>query len=90
MSEAIRGSRPIDKILIAKGEKNGAVVAILAKAKAKQIPIKELIEGMQSAITPKWLDVDKTALSAKVLTLPAREDIDFEFNEQLIVELYSK
>ena len=42
VSEAIRGSRPIDKILIAKGEKNGAVVAILAKAKAKQIPIKEV------------------------------------------------
>ncbi|MEE1261827.1 23S rRNA (guanosine(2251)-2'-O)-methyltransferase RlmB [Ruminococcus sp.] len=42
VSEAIRGNRPIDKILVAKGEKNGAVVAILAKAKAKQIPIKEV------------------------------------------------
>ena len=42
VSEAIRGNRPIDKILVAKGEKNGAVVAILAKAKAKQIPVKEV------------------------------------------------
>ena len=28
--------------------------------------------------------------SAKVVTLPARDDIDFDFNEQLIVEFYSK
>ncbi len=52
--------------------------------------IKELIERMQSAVTPKWLEVDKTNVSAKVLNVPAREDIDFDFNEQLIVELYSK
>ncbi len=42
VSEAIRSNRPIDKILVAKGEKSGAVVAILAKAKDKQIPIKEV------------------------------------------------
>ena len=29
-------------------------------------------------------------MSAKVLTMPSREDIDFPFEEQLIVELYSK
>ncbi len=52
--------------------------------------IKELIERMQSAVTPKWLEVDKANVSAKVLNIPAREDIDFDFNEQLIVELYSK
>ena len=69
--------------------KPGDVVAVKESSRSS-VKIKELIEGMQSAITPKWLDVDKTALSAKVLTLPAREDIDFEFEEQLIVELYSK
>ena len=51
---------------------------------------KELAEKLQTKTAPKWLDVDKTALSAKVVALPARDDIDFEFNEQLIVELYSK
>ena len=51
---------------------------------------KELAEALESKIAPKWLSVDKAALSAKVVALPAREDIDFEFNEQLIVELYSK
>jgi small subunit ribosomal protein S4 len=49
-----------------------------------------LAEGLQTKIAPKWLDVDKNGLSAKVVALPARDDIDFEFNEQLIVELYSK
>lgn len=42
VSEAVRSNRPIDKLLVAKGEKSGAVVGILAKAKQKQIPIKEV------------------------------------------------
>ncbi len=42
VSEAIRGKRPIDKILVARGEKNGAVVGILAKARERQIPVKEV------------------------------------------------
>ena len=42
VSEAIRGKRPIDKILVASGEKNGAVVGILAKARERQIPVKEV------------------------------------------------
>jgi len=41
VSEAIRSGRAIDKILVARGEKTGAVVGILAKAREKQIPIKE-------------------------------------------------
>lgn len=42
VSEALRGGREIDRILVAKGEKNGAIVGILAKAKKKNIPIKEV------------------------------------------------
>ena len=42
VSEALRGGREIDRILVSKGEKNGAVVGILAKAKKKNIPIKEV------------------------------------------------
>ena len=51
--------------------------------------IKELVENMGDRIAPKWLDVDKNG-SAKVVAMPQRDDIDFEFNEQLIIELYSK
>ncbi len=42
VSEALRGSRPIDKIMVARGEKSGAVVGILAKAREKKIPVKEV------------------------------------------------
>jgi len=45
---------------------------------------------MESNNAPKWLEVDNSAVSAKVIALPKREDIDFPFEEQLIVELYSK
>ncbi len=42
VSEAIRSSRSIDKILVARGHRNGAIVGILAKADKKGIPIKEV------------------------------------------------
>ena len=38
----------------------------------------------------KWVSVDTEKLEGKVETRPQREDIDFEINEQLIVELYSR
>ena len=51
---------------------------------------KSLLEGMQTKTAPKWLEVNKENASAKVVALPSREDIEFPFEEQLIVELYSK
>lgn len=48
VSEALRSSRSVDKLLVAKGAKNGAVVGILAKAKKRGIPVKE--------VDPKKLD----------------------------------
>ncbi len=46
--------------------------------------------NFESNVAPKWLEVNKEAVSVKVVAMPTREDIDFDFNEQLIVELYSK
>lgn len=40
--EAVKSGRSIDKILIAKGAKNGAVIGIIAKAKERKIPVKEV------------------------------------------------
>jgi small subunit ribosomal protein S4 len=40
--------------------------------------------------TVSWLEVNRDAYTAKVLSLPKREDIQLPVNEQLIVELYSK
>ena len=64
---------------------------ITVNATSKNSPkFKELIEGIDTKISPKWLEVDRENLTAKVIALPSREDIDFPFEEQLIVELYSK
>ena len=48
------------------------------------------MENMANTTAPKWLELDAAAASAKMIALPAREDVDFDFNEQLIVEFYSK
>lgn len=68
--------------------KAGDVISI-NESSADSAKIKELLEGAAAAKTPKWLEVAENG-TAKVVTLPAREDIDFEINEQLIVEFYSK
>ncbi len=67
----------------------GDVVALKEKSRSSE-KIKGLMEAMADANAPKWLEVDKDAVSAKVIAAPARDDVDFEFNEQLIIELYSK
>ena len=67
----------------------GDVIALKEKSRASD-KIKGLMETMADANAPKWLEVNKEAASAKVVAVPARDDVDFEFNEQLIVELYSK
>lgn len=40
--------------------------------------------------TPAWLTFNSEALKGTVVQLPAREDVDLEVKETLIVELYSK
>ena len=62
---------------------------VIAVKETDSVKIKELVENMGDRIAPKWLEIDKNG-SAKVVAMPQRDDIDFEFNEQLIIELYSK
>ena len=69
--------------------KPGDVIAVKESSR-DSAKIKALAEALESKTAPKWLDVDKTNLQAKVVSFPAREDIDYDFNEQLIVELYYK
>lgn len=47
-------------------------------------------EEIDTRHTPRWLALNINDLSAKVLNLPAREDIEVALNEQLIVEYYSR
>ena len=67
----------------------GDVIAVKEKSLSSD-KIKGLVEAMADVNAPKWLEVNKEAVSAKVVAVPARDDVDFEFNEQLIIELYSK
>ena len=69
--------------------KVGDVIAVKESSK-ESVKIKALGEAMATAQAPKWLENDAANLSTKVVATPAREDIDFEFEEQLIVEFYSK
>ena len=69
--------------------KAGDVIAVKETSK-ESAKIKALIEGLATATTPKWIENDAQNAVAKIVALPARDDIDFEFEEQLIVELYSK
>ena len=69
--------------------KAGDVVAVKESSK-ENAKIKALAEALATKTSPKWIEKDAQNLVAKIVALPAREDIDFEFDEQLIVELYSK
>lgn len=51
--------------------------------------IKALREGASRTV-PAWLSLDAENLTATIVTLPERKDIDMALEEHLIVELYSK
>ena len=69
--------------------KTGDVIAVSEKS-ASNAFFKKLKEDDAFVAAPKWLDRDKNTLQGKVIAAPARDDIDFEISEHLIVELYSK
>lgn len=46
-------------------------------------------EGI-NRVVPKWIATDAETLTAKIETLPVREDIDLTLQENMIVEFYSR
>ena len=69
--------------------KPGDVVSVLENKKDNPI-IKESVEKTAGLAIPEWLDLDVKNLSAKVVRVVNREEIDIPVEEHLIVELYSK
>ena len=69
--------------------KAGDVVSICEKSKASE-KIKAVVEANSAKPVPEWIDLDRDNLSAKVVNLPERSQIDAPVEEQLIVEFYSK
>ena len=52
--------------------------------------LKELREQGASKPIPKWLELNTNELTAKVVAMPQRDDIDLTVEEHLIVEFYSR
>ena len=69
--------------------KVGQVISISEKSRGSET-IKSTLEATASHVIPKWLELNRDTLEAKVVAIPEREDIDLSVEETLIVELYSK
>ncbi len=69
--------------------KVGDVISLRENSK-KSVKFQEIVEATNGRVVPTWLELDKENLTAKVVRLPAKEDLDYEVEEQMIVELYSK
>ena len=69
--------------------KVGDVIAVCQKSQAS-VKFKTLIEEYGKKAVPQWMERVADSFEGKIVAMPAREDIDFEVSENLIVELYSK
>jgi small subunit ribosomal protein S4 len=47
-------------------------------------------ETIKSAQIPEWVSIDAAKLAGTILSEPTREQMPLEFNEQLVVEYYSR
>ena len=69
--------------------KAGDVLTIGERSK-NSVTIQANVEAAKTRQPPAWLEFAETDLTAKVLSLPSREQIDTPVDEQLIVEYYSR
>jgi small subunit ribosomal protein S4 len=69
--------------------KPGDVIALRPKSRSVD-KFKSVLDITGSKIVPQWLEFDANNMTGKVLSLAAREDVDVQVSEHLIVELYSK
>jgi small subunit ribosomal protein S4 len=69
--------------------REGEVITIHPKYAASP-DFQHSVEVAKSRGVPKWLEIGPEGTSGRVVSLPARDDLELQFQEQLIVELYSK
>ncbi len=69
--------------------KPGDVVAVRQSSR-KNTSIAHALEEVKGRGVPEWLVFDAEGMSARVGSIPTREQINLPVQEQLIVELYSK
>jgi small subunit ribosomal protein S4 len=69
--------------------KKGDIIQIKVDSENTKI-MEESLKVNKDRGIPKWLDLNDTQFSVTIKELPARDDVGFPVEEQLIVELYSK
>ena len=69
--------------------KVGDVIALRDKDKTSE-KFKSTVEATKDRVTPLWLEAKKDDFSATVVRMPSADDIEYEAQTHLIVELYSK
>ena len=69
--------------------KEGDVIALYEGSRSST-KFKEIVEQTSGRVVPTWLEANKENFSAKVVRMPKTEDLDYEVEAHLIVELYSK
>ena len=69
--------------------KPGDAVAVCEKSRSSA-KFKALLEENGKKAMPKWIDKAASSFEGTIAAMPARDDIDYEVAEHLIVELYSK
>ena len=69
--------------------KPGDVVAVSEKSRSTP-KFKSLLEENGKKACPKWIEKANDSFEGKIVAMPARDDIDYDVAEHLIVELYSK
>ncbi len=67
----------------------GEVLSVSPKY-TKNTFFQQSMEAAKSRGAPTWLELGADQTSAKVISLPTREDVSLPVQEQLVVELYSK
>ena len=65
-------------------------VVSLGSRAAKNAQVTASVEAVKGRGVPKWLELDAAGMKGRVISMPARDDVNFPIQEQLIVELYSK
>jgi len=69
--------------------KVGDIIQVKEKSK-ESTKFQEIKENLAHKNPPAWLEIDSEQLTAKVVALPTKEQLDVPIQEHLIVELYSR
>jgi len=79
--------RPVNIASFQVGEGDRVEVSATSR---KSAHFKTLADALRGAQRPDWLSVDPDKMIGSVTTLPRRDQMPLELNEQLVVEFYSR